>query len=315
MRPRTVKTFAPASVSNLGPGFDILGVALHSPGDFVVASRKEERGLSFSVATSDAQVPRDSKSNVAAYVAQLMMRELKPAFGITMALQKMMPIGSGLGSSAASSVAAAMAVNELLPKPLKKPDLLRFALEGELFACGSVHADNAAPSLFGGGCLIRSYDPVDVIPIPVDRSLVWIVVHPHVVVLTKKSRAILPQNIPLRSAVRQWGNVAGLVLGLASGDEELIKRSVEDVVMEPLRAKLIPGFVEVKAAALRAGALGCSISGSGPSVFSIAPSMRAARSISAAMVKTFRRAAGVQSDVFISRTNQDGARVVWRSDR
>jgi homoserine kinase len=315
MRPRTVKTFAPASVSNLGPGFDILGVALHSPGDFVVASRKEERGLSFSVATSDAQVPRDSKSNVAAYVAQLMMRELKPAFGITMALQKVMPIGSGLGSSAASSVAAAMAVNELLPKPLKKPDLLRFALEGELFACGSVHADNAAPSLFGGGCLIRSYDPVDVIPIPVDRSLVWIVVHPHVVVLTKKSRAILPQNIPLRSAVRQWGNVAGLVLGLASGDEELIKRSVEDVVMEPLRAKLIPGFVEVKAAALRAGALGCSISGSGPSVFSIAPSMRAARSISAAMVKTFRRAAGVQSDVFISRTNQDGARVVWRSDR
>lgn len=315
MRPRTVKTFAPASVSNLGPGFDILGVALHSPGDFVVASRKEERGLSFSVTTSDAQVPRDPKSNVAAYVAQLMMREFKPAFGIKMALQKVMPIGSGLGSSAASSVAAAMAVNELLPKPLKKPDLLRFALEGELFACGSIHADNAAPSLLGGGCLIRSYDPVDVIPIPVDRSLVWIVVHPHVVVLTKKSRAILPQKIPLRAAVRQWGNVAGLVLGLASGDEELIKRSVEDVVMEPLRAKLIPGFVEVKAAALRAGALGCSISGSGPSVFSIAPSMRAARSISAAMVKTFRRAAGVQSDVFISRTNQTGASVVWRSDR
>jgi homoserine kinase len=302
-------------VSNLGPGFDILGVALHTPGDFVIASRIKEPGLIFSVTTSDADVPRNPKKNVAAYVTQRMLRELKPSFGVRMVLQKVMPIGSGLGSSAASAVAAALAVNELMPRPLKKADLLRFALEGELFACGSLHADNAAPSLLGGGCLIRSYDPVDVIPIPVDRSLVWIVVHPHVVVLTKKSRAILPQRIPLRSAVRQWGNVAGLVLGLAGGNHELIKRSVEDVVMEPLRAKLIPGFGDVKEAALRAGALGCSISGSGPSVFSIAPSMRAARLISAAMVKTFRRAAGVQSDVFISRTNQTGARVIWRNDR
>jgi homoserine kinase len=315
MIPRSIKTFAPATVSNLGPGFDVLGVALHQPGDFVIASRKMERGLLFSVKTSQAQVPLDSKGNVAAHVAKLMLQEMKPSFGIRMVLQKSMPIGSGLGSSAASSVAAAMAVNELLPRPLKKPELLRFALQGELFACGSMHADNAAPSLLGGGCLIRSYDPVDVIPIPVDDSLVWIVVHPHVVVLTKKSRAILPQRIPLRTAVRQWGNVAGLVLGLGSGDQNLIRRSVEDVIMEPLRSRLIPGFDEVKEAALRAGALGCSISGSGPSVFSIAPSMRAARLISDIMAKAFRRAAGVSSDVFISRTNPDGARVVWRKNR
>jgi len=315
MIPRSVKTFAPATVSNLGPGFDVLGVALHRPGDFVIASRQKERGLLFSVKTSHTRVPLDSKGNVAAHVAELMLREMKPPFGIRMVLQKSMPIGSGLGSSAASSVAAAMAVNELLPKPLKKAALLRFALQGELFACGSMHADNAAPSLLGGGCLIRSYDPVDVIPIPIDDSLVWIVVHPHVVVLTKKSRAILPQRILLRTAVRQWGNVAGLVLGLASGDQNLIRRSVEDVIMEPLRSRLIPGFDDVKEAALRAGALGCSISGSGPSVFSIAPSMRAARVISAIMVKTFRRAAGVSSDVYISRTNPHGASVVWRKDR
>ncbi len=315
MIPRSVKTFAPATVSNLGPGFDVLGVALHRPGDFVIASRQKERGLFFSVKTGQMQVPLDSKGNVAAHVAKLMLREIKPPFGIRMVLQKSMPIGSGLGSSAASSVAAAMAVNELLPKPLRKPELLRFALQGELFACGSTHADNAAPSLLGGGCLIRSYDPVDVIPIPVDDSLVWIVVHPHVVVLTKKSRAILPERIPLRTAVRQWGNVAGLVLGLASGDQNLISRSVEDVIMEPLRSRLIPGFNDVKEAALRAGALGCSISGSGPSVFSIAPSMRAARVIGARMVQAFLRAAGVSSDVFISRTNPNGARVVWRKDR
>lgn len=315
MIPVSVKTFAPATVSNLGPGFDVLGVALHRPGDYVIASRQKERGLLFSVKTSQTQVPLDSKGNVAAYVAELMLRETKPSFGIRMVLQKSMPIGSGLGSSAASSVAAALAVNELLPKPFKKPELLRFALQGELFACGSMHADNAAPSLLGGGCLIRSYDPVDVIPIPVDDSLVWIVVHPHVVVLTKKSRAILPRQIPLRTAVRQWGNVAGLVLGLASGDHDLIRRSVEDVIMEPLRSRLIPGFDDVKEAALRAGALGCSISGSGPSVFSIAPSMRSARVISAIMVKRFRRAAGVHSDVFISRTNPNGASVVWRRGR
>jgi len=244
-----------------------------------------------------------------------MLQETKPPFGIRMVLQKSMPIGSGLGSSAASSVAAAMAVNELLSKPFKKAELLRFALQGELFACGSMHADNAAPSLLGGGCLIRSYDPIDVIPVPIDDSLVWIVVHPHLVVLTKKSRAILPQRIPLHTAVRQWGNVAGLVLGLASGDQDLIRRSVEDVIMEPIRSRLIPGFDDVKKAALRAGALGCSISGSGPSVFSIAPSMRTAHIISAAMVRTFRRAAGVSSDVFISRTNPNGASVIWRNTR
>jgi homoserine kinase len=315
MIPRSVKAFAPATVSNLGPGFDVLGVALHKPGDVVFASRQVERDLVFSVKTSQAQVPLNSRSNVAAYVAELIMHEMKPPFGIRMVLHKSMPIGSGLGSSAASSVAAAMAVNALMPRPLPKTDLLRFALQGELFACGSMHADNAAPSLLGGGCLIRSYDPIDVIPIPVDRSLVWIVIHPHVVVLTKKSRAILPHRIALRSAVRQWGNVAGLVLGLASGDQSLISRSVEDVIMEPLRSKLIPGFDSVKAAALKAGALGCSISGSGPSVFSIAPSMRAAQGISAAMVGAFRRSAGVSCDVFISRTNHAGASIVWRKDR
>ena len=157
MSARSVKAFAPASVSNLGPGFDVLGVAVEKPGDFVLARRKETPGLLFSVQTAQAQVPQDPRKNVAAYVANLMLEELKPSFGIELSLQKSMPIGSGLGSSAASSVAAAMAVNALLKKPLHKPELLRFALEGERFACGSVHADNAAPSLLGGAfkdCII-----------------------------------------------------------------------------------------------------------------------------------------------------------------
>jgi homoserine kinase len=312
MAPCSVKAFAPATISNLGPGFDILGVALHRPGDFVIAQRSREPGLSFHVTTTQAQVPTDSRYNVAAYVARLLLKDFRPPFGVKLELQKRMPIGSGLGSSAASGVAAAMAVNALLPRPLKKADLLGFALEGERFACGAIHADNVAPSLLGGAQLVRSYDPLDVLPIPVTQSLVWIVVHPHIVVLTKKARAILPKQIALRTAVRQWGNAAGLVLGLTVGDQGVISRCVEDVIAEPVRSRLLPGFPEVKRAALRAGALGCSISGSGPSVFSIAPSMERARKISIAMTRAFKHAAGVSSDVFISRTNERGATIVWR---
>jgi len=312
MTERFVKSFAPATISNLGPGFDIIGVAIHAPGDVVMAGRQREPGLSFRVQTEQTQVPGNARSNVAAYVARLMLQELKPAFGIDLELQKSMPIGSGLGSSAASGVAAAMAVNALLSKPLARQDLLRFALEGERFACGSLHADNVAPSLLGGAQLIRSYTPLDVIRIPVHHSLVWVVVHPHLVVLTKKARALLPHRVPLKSAVRQSGNVAGLILGLTTGDEGLLKRSVEDVIVEPVRARLLSGFSEVKRVALRAGALGCSISGSGPSVFAIAPSLQQAKTISRSMANAFKRAAGVESDVFVSRTNDEGARIVWR---
>jgi homoserine kinase len=312
MKPKSVKTYAPATISNLGPGFDTLGVAINAPGDTVVARRRSEPGLGFSVVTTNAGVPLDIKKNVASYVSTLLINEKHPSFGVEMILHKSMPVGSGLGSSAASSVAAAVATNALLVKPFSKADLLPFILEGERLACGSAHADNAAPCLLGGGCLIRSYDPLDVVPFPIDSSLVWIVVHPDTEVLTKGARTILPEQIPLRSAIRQWANVAGLVMGLAEGNRDLIRRCVEDVVAEPLRAKLIPGFDDVKKAALAAGALGCSISGSGPSVFAIASSMARARLIGAAMTKTFRLAANIQSTGYVSRTNVIGARIVWR---
>jgi homoserine kinase len=315
MKPKSVKAYAPATISNLGPGFDTLGVAIDSPGDIVVAQRRSQPGLGFSVTTSETAVPLDVKKNVASYVATLILNERRPSFGIEMILHKSMPIGSGLGSSAASCVAAAVAVNALLVKPLRKADLLPFILEGERLACGSAHADNAAPSLFGGGCLIRSYDPLDVVPFPVHPSLIWIVVHPNAEVLTKKARTILPDQIPLHSAIRQWGNVAGLVMGLATGDRNLIRRCVEDVVAEPLRAQLMSGFYDVKKAALAAGALGCSFSGSGPSVFAIAFSMQRARAIGTIMAKTFRLIANVQSNVYISHTNEIGARIVWRKDK
>jgi homoserine kinase len=307
MSPRKIRVYAPASISNLGPGFDVIGVAMHKPGDIVVAERVPAPGLLFRLTPGSSGVPADPKENVAGHVARLLLDEYKPPFGLRLTLHKRMPVGSGLGSSAASSVAAAFAVNMLLPRPLKKRDLLRFVVEGERKASGAPHADNAAPSLLGGVCLIRSYDPLDVVSLKAKDAIVWVVVHPHVEVSTRAARGILPGSIPLRSAVRQWGNVGALVAGIVAGDPALVGRSVEDVIVEPVRRSLIPGFDDVKAAALRAGALGCSISGSGPSVFAVAASERSARSIARAMAGAFRTAARIGSDTYISRINFEGA--------
>jgi len=310
VKEKRVSVYAPASISNLGSGFDVLGLAINKPGDFVVAFRTRERGLKFSVRAKHSDVPVSAKDNVAAHVASLMLQEFNPPFGIDMVLEKRMPIGSGLGSSAASSVASVVAVNALLPKPLKKIDLLRFAVEGERKASGSPHADNAAPSLLGGLCLIRSYRPMDIVSIPIKNTIVWIVVHPHCIVKTKIARQILPKNIPLPSAVQQWGNVSGLTVGLMNGDAQLVGKCVEDVIIEPVRAKLIPGFRKVKQAAIKAGAFGCSISGSGPSMFAVAYSYTAAKRISSAMVTAFKIAANVKCDVFVSKVNMEGAKVL-----
>jgi homoserine kinase len=315
MNARSVKVFAPASVSNLGSGFDVLGVAIDQPGDIVIASRQKQQGLSFSLDKRSQDVPGSSQENVAAHVALLMLDELKPTFGIRMKLHKRMPVGSGLGSSAASSVASVVAVNALLSRPLKKKDLLRFAVEGERMASGSPHADNVAPSLLGGACLIRSYEPFDVESIPVRNRIVWVVVHPHLVVRTEEARGVLPETVSLKSAIRQWGNVGGLVAGLMTGNATLVGKCVEDVIVEPARAHLVPGFYEVKKAALDAGAFGCSLSGSGPSMFAVASSKGNAKTIALAMVKTFARIAQVKADVYISRTNMAGAAILSSTSR
>lgn len=311
MRPRSVKVFAPATVANLGSGFDVLGLAIEKPGDEVTAQRMRKPGLHFSVHSQHADIPHDPKKNVAAHVAQLILDELKPPFGVRMVLHKKMPIGSGLGSSAASSVAAAVAINALLPKPLKKHALLRFAVEGERIASGSPHADNAAPSLLGGVCLVRSYHPLDVLKIPIKNILIWVVVHPNIVIRTEEARNILPKAVPLHTAIRQWGNIAGLTIGLAAGNISLVGKCVHDEIVEPVRGNLIPGFHEVKQAALKAGAYGCSISGSGPSLFAVAQSRQSARTIAKAMTRTFSRVAGTTCDVFISRVNMVGATLLW----
>ncbi|HLX11816.1 MAG TPA: homoserine kinase, partial [Bacteroidota bacterium] len=273
--------------------------------------RTEKHELLFSLKGEPSEnLPATLNDNVAAHVARLLIKEFRPPFGIALELDKRMPIGSGLGSSAASSVAAVMAVNALLPIPLRKEDLLPFALEGERKTSGAPHADNAAPSLFGGVCLIRSYEPLDVVHLPVKNVFWWVVVHPHVVVLTKLAREVLPEAVPLKKAVRQWGNVGSLAVGLMTGDAALLGRSMEDVIVEPVRARLVPGFAEVKEAAMKAGAFGCTLSGSGPSIFALASSKKQAHAIGTTMKKTFHSVANLESDIYVSKVNMVGATVL-----
>lgn len=309
MKAKAVKVFAPATIANLGAGFDILGIAIQQPGDIVYAERTLNPGLHFELRSSNSSLANNLKDNVAAHVANLLYEQHQPNFGVYLILDKRMPIGSGLGSSAASSVAAAVAVNALLNKPLKRAELLPFTMEGERKATGTAHADNVAPSLLGGACLIRSYDPLDVIQLPINNKITWVVVHPHVVVRTKEARGILPSSIPLQTAITQWGNVSGLTAGLLRGDAKLVGKCVSDVVAEPLRSKLIPGFDEVKQAAFVAGALGFSISGSGPSVFAVTPNLKVAKQVATAISRTFAKIANVKSNSYISRINLDGATV------
>jgi homoserine kinase len=253
MKPRTVTAVAGASIANLGPGFDVLGVALEHPVDKVIASRRKEPGVGFELRTQVPDVP-DGPENVAAHVAALILGDHKPGFGATITLHKEMAVGSGLGSSAASSVAAAMAVNALLPTPLPRRDLLPYALEGERKASGAAHADNAAAALLGGAVLVRSYDPLDVITLPLRGVFLFAVLRPHRVLPTRIARRLLPFSIALPDAVRQWGNVGAVVAALARGDAALLGRSLEDRVAEPVRASLIPGYADAKRAALESGA-------------------------------------------------------------
>jgi homoserine kinase len=317
----TVRVFAPATVSNVGPGFDVLGLALNQPGDVVEAELADAPGVRIVEVTGDGgMLTTDPTRNVVGVSAQSVLTHLIAAGrvglgvgpdrapGVRLRLHKQMPLASGLGSSAASCVAGAVAVNELFGAPLTRRELLAHALAGERVASGAAHADNAAPGLIGGFVLIRSYDPLDIIDLPVPAPLRVAVVHPHCLVSTQKARALLRgRGFVIEHTVANLGNLGALVAGLHRGDLELIGRSIEDRIVEPLRAALIPGYAEVKRSALRAGALGCSISGSGPSVFAFAGSDDDATRVAAAMRDAFREAAGLDADSFVGPVNATGA--------
>ena len=311
--PNQVRAFAPATVSNLACGFDILGFAVERPGDEVTASRRSEPGVELAEIVGDGgRLPRDPARNTAGVAAQALLTARDETRGVTLRLRKDMPLASGLGSSAASAAAAVVAVDRLLALGASPELLLRCVMEGERVACGSVHPDNAAPCLAGGLVLIRQPDPPDVIPLPVPDGLSCAVVRPHVEVETRRARAILGDTVALTSAVRQWGNVGALIAGLYRGDLELIARALHDHVAEPLRAPLVPGFATAKAAALEAGALGSSLSGSGPSIFALCSSRQDAERVAPAMAEALATE-GKSCDRLVSAVGAAGARVVEES--
>ena len=310
MNRETIKVFAPASVSNVGPGFDILGFALNEPGDEIVLSKTSSEGIEIRNITGDGgKIPYKIDSNTASVAIKSLMDKYKITSGVSIEIHKKMGLGSGLGSSAASAVGAVFAFNELFNLKLSKEDLLPHALAGEFVASKAIHADNVAPSLYGGFVLIRDYNPIDIIKLKSPKDLYCSIIYPDIEIKTSEARAMLPKEVELKNVVSQTGNVASLIYGLATDDYNLISRSLEDVIVEPVRAKLITGYHNIKKAALDAGAFGCSISGSGPSMFALSNSIEVANKI-AIETKRVVTDLGLGSMTYVSQINQIGPRVL-----
>ncbi|MFV0249363.1 MAG: homoserine kinase [Tenacibaculum sp.] len=264
-----LKIFAPATVANVSCGFDTMGFALESIGDEMTFIKTPYTGVKITKITGANNLTLNPTENAAGVVALAMLAKHPTNFGVEITLHKGFSPGSGLGSSAASSAGAAFGINQLLGKPYSALELTQFAMLGEKAACGTPIADNVASVIFGGFVLIRSFNPLDIIKLPVPKELRLVLIYPQIEIKTKDARKLLPQNIPLKSAVQQWANLGGLVSALYTNNYQLISNSLRDVIIEPIRKKLIPHFDLVKSQALKAGALGAGISGSGPSIFAL----------------------------------------------
>ena len=318
LRQDRVRVYAPATLSNLGPGFDVLGLAVEEPGDYVEAEWCDTPGVEIAEVRGDAgRLTTDPTQNVVGIAATAALRaydaratDARPP-GVRLWLDKRMPLASGLGSSAASSVGGALAVGALLGGGVDRDEMIASALEGERVVSGGIHADNVAPCVAGGIILIRSYTPMELLSLPVPDALRVAVVHPHTAVVTAEARRLVAERrFEIAQAVTNLGQLAALVTALHRSDLELFGRSISDALVEPIRAPLVPGFAEVKQTALEAGALGCSLSGSGPSVFAFASSDDQATDLAGRMAVRFREVAGLDSDSYAGQVNQRGARLV-----
>ncbi len=307
-----ITAFAPATVSNVACGFDVLGFALDAPGDEVTA-RFAPSGVRIDDIVNDrGRLPRDGAKNTAGVAAQALLAHVGEARGIALTIRKGLPLSSGLGGSAASAVAAVVAVDALLGSQLPIETLLACAFEGERLAAGAAHADNIAPCLYGGFVLVRSAVPPDIVRLPVPADLAAVVVHPDIEIETARARALLGSTVPLADAVQQWANLGALVDALHRGDFDLLSRSLVDTIAEPRRAPLVPGLAAIKRAAADAGALGCSLSGSGPSLFALCRGGDVARRVAAAMTDAVRHHMPGEPQTYVASIAPRGARVVSR---
>ena len=301
---RSITIFSPATIANVGPGFDIMGFAIDQPGDIISLEVIREQSHRI-VNKTPFDLPLDPEKNAATVSLSALLNHIasKEKFLVTF-LEKIQP-GSGIGSSAASSAGSVCAANLMLKNPLPRKDLVQFAMLGEQIASGSAHADNVAPAIMGGFVVIRSYHPLELIEISSPPELFCTVVHPEIQLATKESRRILKGNVPLDVAVTQSGNVAGLITGLLRSDYDLIRNSLHDAIAEPARSFLIPGFEKLKEASMTAGALGSSISGSGPSVFALCKGRKSAETVAKSFSKIFNDM-DIPNKVFVSGINHEG---------
>lgn len=304
---KSVKVFAPATVANLVCGFDVLGMALHSPQDLMSVRLRDEPGII--IQHSDGyQLPVEPEKNVAGAALLALLEEMKTPVGFDITIDKRIKPGSGLGSSAASSAGIVVAANHLLGNVFSNEDLVRFAMNGEKVASGVKHADNIAPAIYGGITLIRSIFPLDIVQLTAPPLYVT-VVHPQIEVRTADARQILRKEVQLKNAIKQWGNIAGLVAGFMKNDYGLIGRSLEDVIIEPVRSILIPGFDEVKKRSKEAGALGGGISGSGPSIFMLSREESTARQVEYVMTEIYVKL-GIDFKTYVTTISYDGVMVM-----
>ncbi len=306
---KSIKVFAPATVANLSCGFDVLGCCLDTVGDEMMISITPTPGIRITK-IEGADLPLETHKNVAGVAVEALLDAYNnPTIGVDIEIYKKIKAGSGIGSSAASSAGAVWAVNHLLGTPFSNQELVAFAMEGERLASGNAHADNVAPALLGGFTLVRSYTPLDVIKLHTPQDLVMTVIHPQIEVKTSDSRSVIKEKVTLKEAIHQWGNVGGLIAGLYTEDYELIGRSLEDVIIEPLRSILIPEFENVKKAAMSQGALGCGISGSGPSIFALSKSMDTATKVATAIREVYN-STGLDFDIHVSTINNQGIKII-----
>ncbi len=304
-----IKVFAPATVANVACGFDIMGFALEGVGDVIEVEKTTNEKLEIAEITGSNGIPKDPEKNVCSVAIQALLDKLGSKQGFRISIEKKVKPGSGLGSSASSSAGAVVAANQLLGNPFSRQELVEFAMEGERAASEKPHADNVAPSIIGGFTVIRGYEPLDVFSIDYPDDLFATVIFPEVEVKTADAKKILKSQVNLSDAITQWGNVAGLTAGLITKDYNLIKRSLKDVIVEPVRSMLIPCYDEVKEAALDAGALGCNISGSGPSIFALSQGRVTAEKVGQVMGAQFT-AIDIAFDQYISQINNKGTEVI-----
>jgi homoserine kinase len=295
-------------VANVGCGFDVLGLCLDKVGDQMVIRKTQRKGI-FITKIEGFELPYAVHENVAGVSALAMYNELNVDFGFEIEIYKQIKPGSGIGSSAASAAGSVFGMNYLLDNAFDKIDLIKFAMNGEAVASKSEHADNIAPAILGGFTLVKQNNPLEVIQLPTPKALHAVIVHPQIEIKTADSRAVLPKTVALSDAITQWSNVGSLVHALHTSDYNLIGKSLKDVVIEPHRSKLIPNFNSLRKISLESGALGCSISGSGPSLFSLCEGLENARKVEANQ-RRFMTNTGIPFETHISKINTEGIKIL-----